>query len=234
MEDRNQFKKLRFDNDNAFNTNISQRDLAEQTGLGFSTISKIEKEGCDTAAVSTIKAYRNYFKDKKQETICYDYLMGEVATRDIKYHALGELFPFDDAFYNNLEELLKLDAGNHFIERMLSALLHHPEALFTELITVFNALYKINHIQQDKTLSASEKTEMVKVQEYIFNQSTIEFLEGTIMPVLQRGFQERDAQLSAEAEHTQEQVQELSPADDPAATVTVTIMDVSPIQNEPE
>ena len=230
MEDRNQFKKLRFDDDNAFNTNISQRDLAEQLGLGYATISKIEKDGCDTATVSTVKAYRNYFREKRQETICYDYLMGEVATRDIKYHTLGELFPFDDAFYKNLEQLLAMDKGNHFIERMLSALLHHPQALSNALVTIFNALYKINHIQQDKSLSTSEKTEMVKMQEYIFNQSTIEFLEGTIMPSLQRGFAERDAQLAQEAKHTQELIDGLSEMD--ATTASVTVKDATLIQNE--
>lgn len=56
---------------------------------------------------------------------------------------------------------------------MLSSLLHNLQELFSALMTVFNTLYKINNIQNDKSLLASEKTEMTKIQEYIFNQSTI-------------------------------------------------------------
>ena len=56
--------------------------------------------------------------------------MEETETKSQKYYELGKLFPFDDNFYNNLSQLLKLDKGNHFAEFMLSALLHNPQELF--------------------------------------------------------------------------------------------------------
>lgn len=214
MDDRNQFKKLRYDNDKTWKPNITQRELADKLGLGFSTICKLEKEGCDTASVSTIKAYRDNIPN-----LSYEYLFGEVPTRDNKYYELGKLFPFDDNFYNNLQELLSLDENNHFVEFMLSALLHHPQELFTTLNTIFNTLYKINHIQQDKTISSSEKTELVKMQEYIFNQSTIDFLENTIMPLLQIGFNEKNEQLANESLATQEMLNELD-IDDTTLSIT--------------
>lgn len=232
MDDRNQFKKLRFDNDKTWKPNITQRELADKLGLAFSTICKLEKEGCDTSSVSTIKAYRDYFLKEKQEDICYEYFMGEVETRKIKYHELGKLFPFDDNFYYNLQELVSLDENNHFVEFMLSALLHNPQELFTTLNTIFNTLYKINHIQQDKTLTSSEKTELVKMQEYIFNQSTIDFLENTIMPLLQIGFNEKNEQLANESLATQEMLNELA-IEDTTVSITGSATETSVILIEP-
>ena len=104
MEDRNNYKKLRFDNDKTWKPNITQRELADKLGLGFSTICKLEKEGCNTASVSTIKAYKEYFLKEKHEDICYEYFMEETETKSKKYYELGKLFPFDDSFYNNLSQ----------------------------------------------------------------------------------------------------------------------------------
>lgn len=81
MGERNNYAKLRYDNDTTWKPNISQRDLADEIGIAFSTISKLEREGCDTATVSTVKAYRNYFLEKRNEDICYEYFMEETATK---------------------------------------------------------------------------------------------------------------------------------------------------------
>lgn len=96
MAERNNYAKLRYDNDTTWKPNISQRDLADEIGIAFSTISKLEREGCDTTTVSTVKAYRNYFLEKRNEDICYEYFMEETATKHKKYYELGKLFPFDD------------------------------------------------------------------------------------------------------------------------------------------
>ena len=190
MGERNNYAKLRYDNDTTWKPNISQRDLADKIGIAFSTISKLEREGCDTATVSTIKAYKNYFSEEQNEDICYEYFMEETATKNKKYYELGKLFPFDDTFYKNLSQLLELDSGNHMIELMLSALLSNPHELFNALVTIYNSLYQINDIRQNKELSATEKTSMLKIQEYVFSQTTIEYLENILMPVLHRAFEE--------------------------------------------
>ena len=147
--------------------------------------------------------------------------MGETKTRDKKYHTLGELFPFDDSFYNNLTQLLEMDKDNHFVELMLSALLYNPNELFYTLITIFNTLYEINHIQQRTDLSVSAKNEKIKMQEYIFNQSTIEFLENKVMPLLQRAFQANEEQLANEASATQLSLNKLDLYDNNSVSVTV-------------
>ena len=67
MGERNNYAKLRYDNDTTWKPNITQRDLADKIGIAFSTISKLEREGCDTATVSTIKAYKNYFSEEQNE-----------------------------------------------------------------------------------------------------------------------------------------------------------------------
>jgi transcriptional regulator with XRE-family HTH domain len=225
--ERNQFKRLRYKHSLALDPEITLREMAEMTGLSPSAISKVERKGGDNTTISTIKAYRDNIPN-----LSYEYLFGEVPTRENKYYELGKLFPFDDNFYNNLQELLSLDENNHFVEFMLSALLHHPQELFTTLNTIFNTLYKINHIQQDKTLSSSEKTELVKMQEYIFNQSTIDFLENTIMPLLPRLFEEKNEQLANESLATQEMLNELD-IDDTTLSITttaVTVTSVIPIE----
>ena len=231
MDDRNQFKKLRFDNDKTWKPNITQRELADKIGLGFSTICKLEKEGCDTASVSTIKAYKKYYLEEKGEDICYDYFMQETWTKDKKYHELGKLFPFDDNFYKNLTELLELDKGNHFVEFMLSALLHNPQELFNTLNTIFNSLYKINSIQQNSDLTSSEKNEFIKMQEYIFNQSTIDYLENSLMPLLERSFEWKNEQLANESIATHQELDEIF-ANNIDTPNVVTVTAVTPIENK--
>ena len=85
MEDRNNYKKLRFDNDKKWKPNITQRELADRLGLGFSTICKLEKEGCNTASVSTIKAYKEYFLKEKHEDICYEYFMCKCQYKNVVF-----------------------------------------------------------------------------------------------------------------------------------------------------
>lgn len=224
-DERNQFERLRYKHSLDLDPEITIREMAEMIGLGASTISKLERMGGDNVTVSTIKAYRDNIPN-----LSYEYLFGEVSTRDNKYYELGKLFPFDDTFYKNLQQLLTLDENNHFIEFMLSAFLHNPQELFYALITVFNTLYKINNIQQDKALSASEKTEMIKMQEYIFNQSTIEFLENSIMPLLQRGFASKNEHLENEALATQEMINELPQIEEPS--ITIALKSVIPIEKQ--
>lgn len=224
-DERNQFERLRYKHSLDLDPEITIREMAKMTGLGASTISKLERMGGDNVTISTIKAYRDNIPN-----LSYEYLFGEIPTRDNKYYELGKLFPFDDTFYKNLQQLLTLDENKHFIEFMLSALLHNPQELFYALITVFNTLYKINNIQQDKALSASEKTEMIKIQEYIFNQSTIEFLENSIMPLLQRGFALKNEQLENEALATQEMINELPQIEEPS--ITVALKSAIPIEKQ--
>lgn len=232
METRNQFKKLRYDNDKTWKANMSQRQLGKELGLGYSTICKLEKEGSETASVSSIMAYKKYFLEKRQEDICYEYFMGEIPTRQIKYHELGKLFPFEDSFYNNLSQLLEMDKGNRFIEFMLSALLDNPKELFNVLITMFNALYKIDSINQDTTLSANKKTELIRMQEYIYNQTTINFLENQIMPLLKIPFEAHNAQLENEAEQTKEIIETISHESTEPITVTVKSIELVPQDEE--
>lgn len=115
---------------------------------------------------------------------------------------------------------------------MLSALLHNPQELFNALITIFNTLYEINNIQQNNSLPANTKTELVKMQEYIFNQSTIDFLENTLMPLLPRLFKEKSEQLANESLATQEMLNELD-IDGTTLSITttaVTVTSVIPIE----
>ena len=219
MAERNNYAKLRYDNDTTWKPNISQRDLADEIGIAFSTISKLEREGCDTATVSTVKAYRNYFLEKCNEDICYEYFMEETATKHKKYYELGKLFPFDDTFYKNLSQLLELDSGNHLIELMLSALLSNPHELFYALVTIYNSLYKINDIQHNKEISTSEKTAMIKTQEYVFSQTTIEYLENNLMPILHRAFEETNDYKEYEAQITQQELTELNSDDTVSAVI---------------
>lgn len=219
MAERNNYAKLRYDNDTTWKPNISQRDLADEIGIAFSTISKLEREGCDTATVSTVKAYRNYFLEKRNEDICYEYFMEETATKHKKYYELGKLFPFDDTFYKNLSQLLELDSGNHLIELMLSALLSNPHELFYALVTIYNSLYKINDIQHNKEISTSEKTAMIKTQEYVFSQTTIEYLENILMPILHRAFEETNDYKGYEAQTTQQELNELNSNDTVSAVI---------------
>ena len=231
MGERNNYAKLRYDNDTTWKPNISQRDLADEIGIAFSTISKLEREGCDTATVSTVKAYRNYFLEKRNEDICYEYFMEETATKHKKYYELGKLFPFDDSFYKNLSQLLELDSGNHLIELMLSALLSNPHELFNALVTIYNSLYKINDIRQNKELSATEKTSMLKIQEYVFSQTTIEYLENILMPVLHSAFEETNDFKAEEALITQQELDELNSGDtvSPVSAI-VNIVEVKQIE----
>lgn len=231
MGERNNYAKLRYDNDTTWKPNISQRDLADKIGIAFSTISKLEREGCDTATVSTIKAYKNYFSEEQNEDICYEYFMEETATKNKKYYELGKLFPFDDTFYKNLSQLLELDSGNHMIELMLSALLSNPHELFNALVTIYNSLYQINDIRQNKELSATEKTRMLKIQEYVFSQTTIEYLENILIPVLHRAFEETNDYKAEEAIITQQQLDELNSGDtvSPVSAI-VNIIEVKQIE----
>lgn len=231
MGERNNYAKLRYDNNTTWKPNISQRDLADKIGIAFSTISKLEREGCNTATVSTIKAYKNYFSEEQNEDICYEYFMEETATKNKKYYELGKLFPFDDTFYKNLSQLLELDSGNHMIELMLSALLSNPHELFNALVTIYNSLYQINDIRQNKELSATEKTSMLKIHEYVFSQTTIEYLENILMPVLHRAFEETNDYKADEAIITQQELDELNSGDtvSPVSAI-VNIVEVKQIE----
>ena len=108
---------------------------------------------------------------------------------------------------------------------------HNPQELFNTLITIFNALYKINNIQQDSSLSANQKTELIKMQEYIFNQSTIDYLENSLMPLLQRGFGWKDEQLANEALATQQEINEMDYEDD-TTPISVNITAITPLKND--
>ena len=210
----NHFKQLRFKDKYCLHRIMTIDEMSELTGLKKSTISKIENNGVDSVNVATLRAYYDNL-----ENVSYEYLMGDVETKDKKYHALGELFPFDDCFYNNLTQLLEMDKENHMIETMLFALLSNPQELFNFLVVTFNALYKIDNIQKDSTLSASTKTETIKMQEYIYNQTTINFLENHIMPLLTHAFAYKNAQLEQEAQETEVFMDTYS--DDNAVTATV-------------
>ena len=93
---------------------------------------------------------------------------------------------------------------------MLSALLSNPHELFYALVTIYNSLYKINDIQHNKEISATEKTSMLKIQEYVFSQTTIEYLENILMPVLHRAFEETNDYKADEAKITQQELDELN------------------------
>lgn len=219
----NHFKQLRFKDKYCLHRLMTIDEMAELTGLRKSTISKIENNGVDSVNVATLRAYHDNLKN-----VSYEYLMGDVETKDKKYHALGELFPFDDCFYNNLTQLLEMDKDNHMIETMLFALLSNPQELFNFLVITFNALYKIDNIQQDSTLSASTKTETIKMQEYIYNQTTINFLENHIMPLLKHAFAYKNTQLEHEAQETEEFMDTYS--SDNAVTVAVQSIEPIPIK----
>ncbi|MDE7332321.1 MAG: helix-turn-helix domain-containing protein [Lachnospiraceae bacterium] len=220
----NPFKELRYSDNLTHEEIISQKEVAARTGLSTSAVSKIEQPGSNPRLL-TIKDYHKAFPE-----VSYEYLMGETATKDAKYHAIGEIFPFDDSFYNNLKQLLELDSGNQFVEYMLSALLYNPQALYTALITVFDTLYQINNIQQNKELSSSDKAKMSKMHEYIFSQSVIDYLENNVMPLLGRGFEAKNKYLSNEAQDTEKAIRELYSGTE--SSVTVENIKVTPITND--
>lgn len=195
----NRFKQLRYKDSYCTHRIKTIDEMAEITGLRKSTISKIENDGVDSVNVATLRAYHDNL-----ENVSYEYLMGDVPTKEKKYHKLGELFPFDDNFYHNLQQLLDLDKDNHFVEYMLNALLSNPEELFNFLITIFNALYDINLIKEDTELPKSAKTKQIKMQEYVFNQSTIEFLENSVMPLLKYGFNQENLRRENERTATEQ------------------------------
>ena len=219
----NPFKELRYSDNLTHEEIISQKEVAVRTGLSTSAVSQIERTG--KVNMDSLKLYHKAFPD-----ISYEYLMGETATKDVKYHTLGELFPFDDSFYKNLEQLLELDKGNHFVEYMLSALLYNPQALYTVLIVMFDTLYQINNIQQDKELSSSAKSEMSKMHEYVFSQSVIEYLKNTVMPLLGRGFEAKEDYLGNVKEDTEKTMRELYSGTE--SSVTVENIKVTPIIND--
>lgn len=226
----NRFKQLRYEDKYCTHRIYTLDEMSEITGLNKSTISKIENNGVDNLNASTLRAYHDKLKN-----VSYEYLMGDVPTREKKYYKLGRLFPFDDSFYQHLKELLALDdKDNHFVEFMLASLLRNPQELFNALITIFNTLYKINNIQHDNSLPDNEKTEMIKMQEYIFNQSTIDYLENTLMPLLQKGFEWKNEQLMNETTTTQEIINELTSEDDNSTPAIVTVTAVTPIKNKHE
>lgn len=231
MDNRNNYKKLRFDNDVIMKPNITQRELADKLGIGFSTICKLENMGCNNACVSTIKAYKEYFLKEKNEDISYEYLMEETETKNREYYELGKLFPFDDIFYDNLSKLLKMDDNSHIIELMLSAILHNPEELFNALTTIFNVLYKINNIQEDSSSSAYVKKVLIKREEYILNQSIIDYLEDFLMPLLQRGFKYKNEQLANERISTEQLIKEVDFEED-YTVVSDKIISVNPLENK--
>lgn len=217
----NSFKELRYSDNLTHEEIISQKEVAARTGLSTSAVSKIEQPDSNPRLL-TIKDYHKAFPE-----VSYEFLMGETATKDVKYHALGELFPFDDSFYKNLEQLLELDKGNHFVEYMLSALLFNPQALYTALIVMFDTLYQINNIQQDKELSSSAKSEMSKMHEYIFSQSVIEYLENNVMPLLGRAFEAKEGYLGNVKEDTEKTMRKLYNGTE--SSVTVENIKVTPI-----
>ena len=219
----NPFKELRYSDNLTHEEIISQKEVAARTGLSTSAVSQIERTG--KVNMDSLKLYHKAFPD-----ISYEYLMGETATKDTKYHAIGELFPFDDSFYNNLKQLLELDKGNQFVEYMLSALLYNPQALHTALIIMFDTLYQINNIQQDKELSSSDKAKMSRMHEYIFSQSVIDYLENNVMPLLGRGFEAKNKYLSNEAQDTEKAIRELYSGTE--SSVTVENIKVTPITND--
>lgn len=108
------------------------------------------------------------------------------------------------------------------IELMLSALLSNPHELFNALVTIYNSLYQINDIRQNKELSATEKTSMLKIQEYVFSQTTIEYLENILMPVLHRAFEETNDYKADEAIITQQELDELN-SDDTVSPVSAIV-----------
>lgn len=202
----NNFKLLRYKDKNAWDPIYTIREMVDMTGLAASTISKIEREDWRSATATTIKAYH----DIKDMDISYEYLFGESNTKAKEYSELGKQFPFDDSFYNHLKELLALDEeNNHFVEYMLSALIYNPHEMFEALKTIYKTLYKIHSVQNDKSLSTTDKDSIIKMQEYIFNQSTINYLEHTVMPLLVKGFKLYNDQLADESARTQKALDNL-------------------------
>ena len=73
---------------------------------------------------------------------------------------------------------------------------------------------------------------MIKTQEYIFNQSTIEYLENNIMPLLEKMFEFKKSQLACVTEQTQDEVNELDDSDLYSAPITITATSVTKAENE--
>lgn len=110
-------------------------------------------------------------------------------------------------------------------------MLSNPHELFNTLITIYNSLYQINDIRQNKELLATEKTRMLKIQEYVFSQTTIEYLENILIPVLHRAFEETNDYKAEEAIITQQQLDELNSGDtvSPVSAI-VNIIEVKQIE----
>lgn len=225
----NHFKLLRYDSKHSLVPHTTIREMSAKVKLSPSTIAKLEREDWHSATATSIKSYH----DGEGVNASYEYLFGETETKNKKYYELGKLFPFDDTFYTHLEQLLALEEkDNHFIEYMLSTLIYNPQEAFVILTTIFNALYKIHTIQNDTRLSSSEKNAMIKTEEYIFNQSTIEYLENHVMPLLEKMFILKNSQLANEAEATQAELDEVDDIDIYPAPITITATSVSRAENE--
>ena len=72
---------------------------------------------------------------------------------------------------------------------------------------------------------------MLKIQEYVFSQTTIEYLENILMPVLHRAFEETNDYKADEAIITQQELDELN-SDDTVSPVSaiVNIIEVKQIE----
>lgn len=209
MSDRNQFSKLRYESDLALNPTITQRELAKKLNISNTVIGKLEKHGCDSSCVSTIKAYKKGFLENMNEDISYEYLMGDTETKSPEYAELGKILPFDDSFYDNLKKLTSLDYRNCYIKTLLQALVHDPEGAFRILSTIFKTLYSINYIQREEECSESAKLRLMNVQEDYMIHSITEYLKVSVLPLLQKSFELEEQFLAEDSEDTRIMLQEL-------------------------
>lgn len=181
---RNQFKRLRYEDNKTWKPTKTIQEVALLTGLSTSAISKIENEGSASCNINTIKSYKNAFP-----SLSYEYLIDNIEAKDIKNAEIGKRFPYNDTFFQTLENLALEDKNEFNPINLMNILFSDSSSLYSFLRSIFKALRDIDDVKKNKLLPKEYKNlEIKKIEFAISSKFTDLITSDEILQLLQPAF----------------------------------------------
>lgn len=219
MKDTRFSRLRRHDRDVLKKADITVEDLAKKLDISTGTISKLEND-CVKGEVppvnaSVIKAYKDEFE------CSYEYLMGETQQEKPQYLSVATMLPFSMLQSRDIDNLATVFSDpqyGHLYASVFSALLSKPEALKELIYSLLPAFKKIDSVQNDKTLSKSDKDLIINPIRYTYTNIFAECMEKHFIPEMKNAFSMYDDVLAEEHAQT-----EMYLSDIPAEPININI-----------
>lgn len=230
MKDTRFARLRRYDRDAMKKADITVEDLAKKLDISTGVISKLENDSIKGEVphvhAFVIKAYKDEFK------CSYEYLMGETEQEIPKYLSVATELPFSMLQSKDIDNLATIFSDpqyGYLYASIFSALLSKPEELKEMLHSLLPAFRKIGLIQNDKTLSKSNKELIINPVRYAYTNMFAERMEQHFISAMENAFSIYDDILVEEHNDTESLLPEI-----PTETIiTETLGTATPI-DKPE